>query len=98
MNLVPKVPTLLYIGSRGRVIERTIGLVDCIPSLLQQIDPSYRPDTPALVFLDLHIGRSRQPLRASSSMVARSIARWWSYTRVVQVPLAHISDSSPRRT
>ena len=25
----PKVPTLLYIGRRGRVVERTIGLTDC---------------------------------------------------------------------
>ena len=32
---VPKVPTLLYIGRRGRVTERAIGLTDCIPSLLQ---------------------------------------------------------------
>ena len=52
----PEVPTLLYIGKRGRVTERTIRLTDCVPSLLQQIDPSYRPDTPALVCLDLHIG------------------------------------------
>ena len=25
----PEVPTLLYIGRRGRVVERTIGLTDC---------------------------------------------------------------------
>jgi hypothetical protein len=25
----PEVPTLLYIGRRGRVIERAIGLTDC---------------------------------------------------------------------
>ena len=25
----PEVPTLLYIGRRGRVIERAIGLIDC---------------------------------------------------------------------
>jgi hypothetical protein len=25
----PKVPTLLYIGRRGRVTERAIGLIDC---------------------------------------------------------------------
>ena len=36
----PEVPTLLYIGRRGRVTETTIGLTDCIPSLFQQIDPS----------------------------------------------------------
>ena len=30
----PKVPTLLYIGRRGRVIERVIGLIDHVPSLL----------------------------------------------------------------
>ena len=35
MDLVPKVPTLLYIGRRGRVIERVIRLTDCVPSLLQ---------------------------------------------------------------
>jgi hypothetical protein len=35
MDLVPKVPTLLYIGRRGRVLERTIGLIDYVPSLLQ---------------------------------------------------------------
>ena len=27
----PEVPTLLYIGRRGRVTERTIGLTDCVP-------------------------------------------------------------------
>ena len=52
----PEVPTLLYIGKRGRVTERVIGLTYYVPSLLQQIDPSYRPDTPALVCLDLHVG------------------------------------------
>ena len=52
----PEVPTLLYIGRRGRVTERAIGLRDCIPSLLQQIDPSYHPDIPTLVCLDLHVG------------------------------------------
>jgi hypothetical protein len=29
-----EVPTLLYIGRRGRVTEREIGLTDCVPSLL----------------------------------------------------------------
>ena len=29
LDFVPKVPTLLYIGKRGRVIERTIRLIDC---------------------------------------------------------------------
>ena len=52
----PEVPTLLYIGRRGRVTERAIGLTDCIPNLLQQIDPSYHPDTLSLVCLDLHVG------------------------------------------
>ena len=56
MDPVPKVSTLLYIGRRGRVIERSIGLSDSVSSLLQLIDPSYRPDMPALVCLDLHIG------------------------------------------
>ena len=31
---MPEVPTLLYIGRTGRVIECAIGLVDCVPSLL----------------------------------------------------------------
>ena len=56
MDPEPEVPTLLYIGRRGRVTERAIGLIDCVPSLLQQIDPSYRPDMPALDCLDLHVG------------------------------------------
>jgi hypothetical protein len=30
----PEVPTLLYIGSRGRVTERAISLTGCVPSLL----------------------------------------------------------------
>jgi hypothetical protein len=29
LDPVPKVPTLLYIGKRGRVIERAIGLINC---------------------------------------------------------------------
>ena len=33
----PKVLTLLYIGRRGRVIERAIRLTDCIPSLLHNM-------------------------------------------------------------
>ena len=70
----PEVPTLLYIGKRGRVTERTIRLTDCVPSLLQQIDPSYCLDMPVLVFLDLYVGRPCQPLRAFSLMVAGSIA------------------------
>ena len=74
MDLKPEVPTLLYIGRRGRVIERAIGLTHCVPSLLQQIDPSYHPDMPALVCLDLHVGRWHQPLWASSLVVARPIA------------------------
>ena len=57
MDPEPEAPTLLYIGRRGRVTERAIGLTDCVPSLLQQIDPSYYPDTFALVCLDLHVGR-----------------------------------------
>jgi hypothetical protein len=87
------VPTLLYIGRRGRVTERVIGLTYYVPSLLQQIDPSYRPDMLVLVCLDLHVGRPRQPLMADGP-----IARWWSCIRVVRVPLAYISDSSPHRT
>ena len=46
MDPVSEVPILLYIGRRGRVTERVIRLTDCVPSLLQQIDPSYCPDTP----------------------------------------------------
>jgi hypothetical protein len=61
----PEVSTLLYIGRRGRITERTIGLTDCVFGLLQQIDPSYRLDMSASVCLDLHVGRPHQPLRAS---------------------------------
>ena len=32
-----EVPTLLYIGRRGRVIERAIGLTDCVPNLLHDM-------------------------------------------------------------
>jgi hypothetical protein len=56
LDLEPEVPTLLYIGKKGRVIGRVIGLIDYVPSLIQQIDPSYQPDTPVSVCLDLHIG------------------------------------------
>jgi hypothetical protein len=47
----PEVPTLLYIGRRGRVTERAIRLTDCVPSLLQQIDPivQIRPPWFALI-------------------------------------------------
>jgi hypothetical protein len=58
----PEVLTLLYVGRRGRITERVIGLKDCVPSLLQQIDPSYSLDTSASVCLHLHVGRPRQPL------------------------------------
>ena len=74
MDPEPEVPTFLYIGRRGRVTERAIGLTDCIPSLLKLIDPSYHLDTPTLVYLDLHVGRPCQPLQAVSLMVARPIA------------------------
>ena len=60
-----KVPTLLYIDRRGGVIERAIGLTDYVPSLLQYIYPCYHLDMPTLVCHDLHVGRPRQPLRAS---------------------------------
>ena len=53
---VLEVPTLLYISRRGRVTERVIGLTDCVPSLLQQINSSYHPDMSALVCLDPHVG------------------------------------------
>ena len=33
----PEVPTLLYIGRRGRVTERAIGLRDWVPSLLHDM-------------------------------------------------------------
>ena len=49
MDPMPEVPTLLYIGRRGRVTERVIGLTDYVPSLLQQIDPSCRSDMLALI-------------------------------------------------
>jgi hypothetical protein len=34
LDLEPEVPTLLYIGRRGRVTERAIELTDYVPSLL----------------------------------------------------------------
>ena len=34
MDPEPEVPTLLYIGRRGRVTEKAIGLTDCVSSLL----------------------------------------------------------------
>ena len=37
LDLVPEVPTLLYIGWRGIVTERAIGLTDCVPSLLHNM-------------------------------------------------------------
>ena len=37
MDLVSKVPTLLYIGRRGWVTERAIRLTDCVPSLLHDM-------------------------------------------------------------
>ena len=64
LNSEFKVPILLYIGRRGRVIEDDRANI-LFPSLLKQIDPCYRPDTSALVCLDLHVGRPRQSLRAS---------------------------------
>jgi hypothetical protein len=51
----PKVPILLYIGRRGRVTKKAVRLTDYVPSLLQQIDPSYRPYMLALICLDLHV-------------------------------------------
>ena len=60
MDPMPKLPTLLYIGRRGRVIERAIRIIDFVPSL-----PNYRLDMPALVCLDLYIGQPRLPLRAT---------------------------------
>ena len=56
MDPKPGVPTLHYIGRRGRVTERVSGLTDYVPSLLQQIDPSYHLDILVLVCLDLHDG------------------------------------------
>jgi hypothetical protein len=37
LDPVPEVPTLLYIGRRGRVIKRVIRLTDCVPSLLHDM-------------------------------------------------------------
>ena len=71
---VPEVPTLLYIGRRCRVTERAIGLTDYVPSLLQQIDPSYHQDTPVSVCIDLHVGRPCQPLQPSFLTAAGPIA------------------------
>ena len=53
---MPEVSTLLYIGRRGRVTKRAIRLTDCVSSLLQQIDPSYRPNIHAMICLNLHVG------------------------------------------
>jgi len=50
---MPEVPTLLYIGRRGRVTERAIGLIDYVPSLLQQIDPSYHPERTIVLWFAL---------------------------------------------
>jgi hypothetical protein len=47
LNPEPEVPTLLYIGRKGRITERTIGLIDCVLGLLQEIDPNYYLDTSA---------------------------------------------------
>jgi hypothetical protein len=37
LDPMPEVPTLLYIGRRGRVIKRVIRLTDCVPSLLHDM-------------------------------------------------------------
>ena len=37
MDPEPEVLTLLYIGRRGRVTERMIGLTDCVPNLLHDM-------------------------------------------------------------
>jgi hypothetical protein len=37
LDPMPEVPTLLYIGKRGRVTERAIGLTYCVPSLLHDM-------------------------------------------------------------
>jgi hypothetical protein len=37
LDPVPEVPTLLYIGRRGWVIERVIGLTNYVPSLLHDM-------------------------------------------------------------
>ena len=37
LDPMPEVPTLLYIGKRGRVIGREIGLEGCVPSLLHDM-------------------------------------------------------------
>ena len=57
---MPEVPTLIYIGKRGRVVGRAIGLADCVSSLLHdmrnrlilaivQIHPSWFALIPTLV-------------------------------------------------
>jgi hypothetical protein len=55
LDLEPEVPILFYIGRRGRVTKRVVELTDYVPSLLQQIDPSYHPDMLALICLDLQV-------------------------------------------
>jgi hypothetical protein len=37
LDPVPEVPTLIYIGRRGRVTKKVIGLTDCVPSLLHDM-------------------------------------------------------------
>ena len=37
LDPMPEVPTLLYIGRRGRVTRRVIELADCVPSLLHDM-------------------------------------------------------------
>ena len=37
LDPMPEVPPLLYIGRRGRDIERAIELADCVPSLLHDM-------------------------------------------------------------
>jgi hypothetical protein len=68
---VPTLPTLLYIGRKVRITERTIritertiGLTDYVLGLLQEIDHSYYLDMSVSVCLDLYVGRPNQSLWA----------------------------------
>jgi hypothetical protein len=71
----PEVPILLYIGRRGRVIERAIGLIDCFLICCSRLILAIIQIRPSRFALDLH-GRPCQPLQAFPLTVAGPIA-WW---------------------
>jgi len=97
-----EVPALLYIDRGGRVTMRVIGLTYWIPSLLREIRNrlilAIIQICLSWIFLSclgLHVNRPPRPSWASYLTAPGPIAWIWSYIRMVRVPLAHISDSSP---